>query len=162
MGLPQSVKVAAGGVDNSCMCLGAACTHDGDAYTSLGSSAWIAVSSYEPIVNAAKRTYVFAHCIPGMFTSPPAFLGRQQLPLVQKHLLPAPGKRAEAQGKDVYDLLTAIASQSPAGSRKIVFNPSLAGGSGLDKSTYVRAATPAWCWAPPRATWCAPRSRAFA
>ncbi len=139
LGLPQSVKVAAGGVDNSCMCLGAACTHDGDAYTSLGSSAWIAVSSYEPIVNAAKRTYVFAHCIPGMFTSATSiFSAGNSFRWFKNTFFQPLEKEAEAQGKDVYDLLTAIASQSPAGSRKIVFNPSLAGGSGLDKSTYVR------------------------
>jgi sugar (pentulose or hexulose) kinase len=57
LGLPRSVKVACGGVDNSCMALGARNTGEGRVYTSLGSSSWIAVLmallqfDIEPITN---------------------------------------------------------------------------------------------------------------
>lgn len=139
MGLPQRVKVAAGGVDNACMCLGAACTHDGDSYTSLGSSAWIAVASHEPVVNARKRSYVFAHCIPGMFASATSiFSAGNSFRWLKNTLFSYLQAQAEAEGRDVYDLMTELAAQAPAGSHKLIFNPSLAGGSGLDRSQFVR------------------------
>lgn len=139
MGLPETVKVAAGGVDNACMCLGAACTHGGDSYTSLGTSAWIAVASHDPIVNAQKRSYVFAHCIPGMFASATSiFSAGNSFRWVKNTLFKHLEEKAEAEGRDVYDLLTEIAATAPAGSHKLIFNPTLAGGSGLDKSQFVR------------------------
>ena len=139
LGLPQSVKVAAGGVDNACMCLGAACTHDGDSYTSLGTSAWIAVASHDPVVNAKKRSYVFAHCIPGMFASATSiFSAGNSFRWVKNTLFKHLEEKADAEGRDVYDLLTEMAAKAPAGSHKLIFNPTLAGGSGLDKSQFVR------------------------
>ena len=69
LGVPRSVRVAAGGVDNSCMALGARNTGEGRVYNSLGSSAWIAVSSARPLLDERARPYVFAHVIPGLFTS---------------------------------------------------------------------------------------------
>lgn len=139
MGLPETVKVAAGGVDNACMCLGAACTHDGDSYTSLGTSAWIAVASHEPVVNAKKRSYVFAHCIPGMYASATSiFSAGNSFRWVKNTLFKHLEKQAEAEGRDVYDLLTELAAHAPAGSHKLIFNPTLAGGSGLDRSQFIR------------------------
>ena len=69
LGLPRSVKVACGGVDNSCMALGARNTKEGRVYTSLGSSSWIAVSSAKPVLDAKTKPFVFTHVIPGLFTS---------------------------------------------------------------------------------------------
>ena len=139
LGLPQTVKVAAGGVDNACMCLGAGCIRDGDSYTSLGTSAWIAVASHQPVVNAQKRPYVFAHCIPGMFASATSiFSAGNSFRWVKNNLFPDYCEKAEKEGRDVYDLLTELAAQAPAGSHKLIFNPTMAGGSGLDKSENIR------------------------
>lgn len=139
LGLPQTVKVAAGGVDNACMCLGAGCIEDGDSYTSLGTSAWIAVASHQPVVNAEKRPYVFAHCIPGMFASATSiFSAGNSFRWVKNSLFADYAALAEREGRDAYDLLTELAAQSPAGSHKLIFNPSMAGGSGLDKSENIR------------------------
>lgn len=139
LGLPRAVKVAAGGVDNACMCLGAACTHDGDSYTSLGTSAWIAVASHEPVVNPQKRPYVFAHCIPGMYASATSiFSAGNSFRWLKNTFFAHLEEKAQQEGCDVYDLLTQMAAKAPAGSHKLIFNPSLAGGSGLDKSPHVR------------------------
>ena len=139
LGLPLTVLVAAGGVDNACMALGAACTQDGNAYTSLGTSAWIAVSSHVPIVNSQKRPYVFAHCIPGMYTSATSiFSAGNTFRWLKNTFFSHLEGEAEQLGQDVYDLLTKMASESPVGSHKLICNPSLAGGSGLDKSNNVR------------------------
>ena len=69
LGLPQDVKVVAGGVDNSCMALGAGAWREGRAYCSLGSSAWIAESSAKPLLDVATRPYVFDHVVPGQYAS---------------------------------------------------------------------------------------------
>ncbi|MCP4449988.1 MAG: pentose kinase, partial [Planctomycetes bacterium] len=50
LSLPESVKVVAGGVDNSCMALGARARKEGDCYNSMGSSSWIAVTSARPLL----------------------------------------------------------------------------------------------------------------
>ena len=68
-GLGNGVKVVCGGVDNSCMALGAKNICDGRVYTSLGSSAWIAVSAEKPVLDKKYKPFVFAHVMPNMFTS---------------------------------------------------------------------------------------------
>lgn len=134
LGLHISVKVACGGVDNACMALGAGCIKDGMAYTSLGSSSWIAVSGHEPIVDTERRPYVFTHCVPGMFASATAIFSagnsfRWLRDNVCRDLLNEPSP---------YDSMTKLAEQSPVGSNRLIFNPTLAGGSSLDKSPNVK------------------------
>lgn len=141
LGLTAGIPVACGGVDNACMALGAGCVADGDAYTSLGTSAWIAVTSGEPIVNPDKRSFVFAHCIPGMFASATAiFSAGNSLRWVKNELCGDLIAEAERTGADVYDLLTGLAAVSPVGANKLLFNPSLAGGSATEKSPNIRGA----------------------
>ena len=85
LGLPRKVKVAAGGVDNSCMALGARNIESGRVYLSLGSSAWIAVSADEPVLDSRSRPFVFTHVMPGMFTSAVSiFSGGKFLALVAR------------------------------------------------------------------------------
>jgi xylulokinase len=47
---------------------------------------------------------------------------------------------ARASGKNPYEAMTALAASVPAGSRKLLLNPSLAGGSSLDASPHIRGA----------------------
>jgi xylulokinase len=139
LGLPQNVKVVCGGVDNACMALGARGIEEGRVYTSLGSSAWIAVTSKKPIVNAEKRPYVFTHCIPGYFASATSiFAAGSSLKWVRDNICRDMIKESGEKGIDSYVLINKSAEKSPIGSKGIIFNPSLAGGSGLDKSSRVR------------------------
>lgn len=136
LGLHTGVKVACGGVDNACMALGAGCIKDGMAYTSLGSSAWIAVSGHEPIVDTNRRPYVFTHCVPGMFASATAIFSagnsfRWLRDNVCINLL---------NEEEPYDAMTKLAEQSPLGANRLIFNPTLAGGSSLDKSPNAKGA----------------------
>jgi xylulokinase len=48
--------------------------------------------------------------------------------------------QARAENRDPYELMTALAGQSPVGARKLLFNPSLAGGSSLEPSANIRGA----------------------
>jgi xylulokinase len=141
LSLPKTVKVVAGGVDNSCMALGARNIEDGRVYNSLGSSSWIPVCSTKPLLDSRTRPYVFTHVIPGLFTSALSiFSSGASFRWVRDHLCQNLVAQAEQQGTDVYDLMTALAEQSPVGAHKLLFNPSLGGGTALDDSINIRGA----------------------
>lgn len=141
LGLPKSVQVACGGVDNSCMALGARNIAEGQVYASLGSSMWIAVSSSQPLLNDKIKPYVFTHVIPGMFNSAVAiFSGGSALRFVRDQFCANLVDQARREDRDPYDMMTALAEQSPVGARKLLFNPSMAGGSSLEPSANIRGA----------------------
>ncbi len=141
LGLPAGIPVACGGVDNSCMALGARNTAEGSIYASLGSSMWIAVSSQRPLLDDTVKPYVFTHVIPGMFNSAVAiFSGGTSLRWVRDQLCREIVAQCAQQGADPYDRMLTLAEQSPVGSRKLLFNPSLAGGSSLEPSSHIRGA----------------------
>lgn len=139
LGLSRNTCVVAGGVDNSCMALGAMAYRNGRVYNSLGSSSWIAVSADQPLLERKIRPYVFAHVVPDQFASAlcvtaggTAFrwfrdqLGREFM------------KDAKMRGLDEYDLMTAEAAASPLGAKRLIFNPSLGGGMPLNKTYNLR------------------------
>ena len=141
MGLVPGVKVVCGGVDNSCMALGAGNIRDGRVYTSLGSAAWIAVSAEQPVLDNRYRPFVFAHVVPKMFTSAVSiFSAGTSLAWVRDNICTDLVAQAEAVGKDVYALMDEVAGQAPVGSNRLLFNPSLAGGTSQDPSVHMRGA----------------------
>jgi len=141
LGLPRSVKVACGGVDNSCMALGAGNIAEGRSYASLGSSAWIAVTSAQPLLDERVKPYVFTHVMPGLFNSAVAiFSSGSSFKWVCRQMCQDLIDRAERENLDVYDLMSGLAASSPPGARGVMFNPSLAGGSSLDASPLIRGA----------------------
>ncbi|MCX6878785.1 MAG: FGGY-family carbohydrate kinase [Verrucomicrobia bacterium] len=141
LGLPRSVKVACGGVDNSCMALGARNIAEGRTYASLGSSAWIAVTSAQPLLDERVKPYVFTHVVPGLFNSAVAiFSSGSSFKWVCQQMCQDLLEQARRDDLDVYDLMSALAAASPPGARGVIFNPSLAGGSSLDLSPLIRGA----------------------
>lgn len=141
LGLPETVKVVAGGVDNSCMALGARAFKEGRSYCSLGSSSWIAVSSSKPLLNEKSRPYVFAHVVPGMFASATAiFSAGNSFRWVRDQFCADLCVKAKNEDRDVYELMCELAKESPVGAKGLLFNPSLAGGSSLDASPEIRGA----------------------
>lgn len=135
-GLCEGMPVACGGVDNACMALGAVGGTEGKAYTSLGSSSWIAVNSKEPILDADKKPYVFAHIEKDRFTSAfSIFSGGSSRRWVQETLC-----RDLADEEDPHGAMDALAAKAPIGAGGVLFNPSLAGGTSQDKSVNIRGA----------------------
>ncbi len=131
LGLPSGIPVVSGGVDNACMTLGAGCYEDGDAYASLGTSAWVAASTKKPILNWSTRPYVWAHCVDGMFVpNIGIFASGSALDWVKTTML-------ESACGD-YDEFFALAESSPAGANNLFFNPCLAGGNYMDGSARIR------------------------
>jgi len=138
LGLPRGVKVACGGVDNSCMALGARNSGEGRVYTSLGSSSWIAVSSARPVLDPKVKPYVFTHVIPGLFTSAVSiFAGGSSFRWIRDAVM---GGGTTPDGRDAYDVMNELASASPVGANRLLFNPSLAGGSSQEPSPHIRGA----------------------
>lgn len=141
LGLSTDTQVVCGGVDNSCMALGAKNIRDGRVYTSLGSSAWIAVSSERPVLDRVYKPYVFTHVMPNMFTSAVSiFSAGTTYTWVKDNLCSDLVAEAEADNKDVYMLMNREAEKAPTGSNKLLFNPSLAGGTSQDASVHIRGA----------------------
>jgi len=141
LGLPRTVNVVAGGVDNACMSLGAGAFREGRAYNSLGSSSWIAVSSSAPLLDAHKRPYVFDHVVPGQYVSALAiFSAGTAFAWVRDHLCRDLTERAAREGRSAYELMDAEAATSPVGANGVLFNPTLAGGNSLDATPAVRGA----------------------
>mgnify|MGYP001133862875 CR=1 FL=1 len=141
MGLSTELRVVCGGVDNSCMALGAKNTRDGRVYTSLGSSAWIAVSSERPVLDKKYKPYIFAHVIPNMFTSAVSiFSAGTSFTWVKDNICSDLTSDPEAATQDIYSLMNQVAEKAPVGSNKLLFNPSLAGGTSQDASVNVRGA----------------------
>lgn len=139
LGLNTSVRVVCGGVDNSCMALGARNTRDGRVYTSLGSSAWIAVSSNKPVLDKRYKPYVFAHVIPNMYTSAVSiFSAGTTYNWIKDNLCSDLVEEAVKTGEDVYLLMNREAEKAPVGSNHLLFNPSLAGGTSQDESVNIR------------------------
>ncbi len=139
LGLPRSVQVVCGGVDNSCMALGARNVAEGQVYASLGSSMWIAVTSAKPLLEDSVKPYVFTHVIPGMFNSAVSiFSGGSSLRWLRDQICVNLVEQARRENRDPYELMTALAECSPAGANQLLFNPSLAGGSSLEPSSAIR------------------------
>jgi len=119
------------------MALGARCFKEGRIYNSLGSSSWIAVSSTEPLLNVNSRPYVFTHVVPGMFASATAiFSAGTSFRWLRDNLM----KQLKEEDGNVWEQMTALAQLSPVGSNKLLFNPSLAGGTLIDQSQNIRGA----------------------
>lgn len=133
LGISAGIPVAAGGVDNACMTLGAGCFENGDVYASLGSSAWVTASISEPVVDFKSKIYTFAHCVPGQYLpSIGIFASGSALAWAADRWF------ADITGGDRFDKIGQMASESEAGARGVMFNPSLAGGCSFDKSTNIR------------------------
>jgi xylulokinase len=141
LGLQTDVRVVCGGVDNSCMALGAKNTRKGRVYTSLGSSAWIAVSSERPVLDKIKKPYVFTHVIPGLFTSAVSiFSAGTSFNWVKDNICTNLVQQARQEGRDIHTLMNQVAETSPVGANHLLFNPSLAGGTSQDPNVHIRGA----------------------
>lgn len=141
LGLTPNVKVVSGGVDNSCMALGARNICEGRVYNSLGSSSWIAITSAKPLIDEKVKPYVFTHVLPGLFTSAVStFAAGSSFRWVRDNLCRDLKEKARQENVDEYDLMTAEASGSPVGANFLMFNPNMAGGTSMAASPNIRGA----------------------
>ncbi len=63
-GLLPGTPVVIGGGDGACATVGSGAIQEGDAYTYIGSSAWMALSARHPLIDPQQRIVTFAHLDP--------------------------------------------------------------------------------------------------
>jgi xylulokinase len=135
-GLAEGTPVACGGVSNSCLALGALGMEENRVYMSLGSSCWLAVNVSKPLIEARFLPFTFAHIEEGRYTSAMSIFAAGSAYLwVRKQLCRDIGNR-----RDAFSLMDSWAGKAPVGSNGVIFNPSLAGGSTQERSTYIQGA----------------------
>ncbi len=66
-GIPEGVPVVIGAGDGGCATLGAGSVSEGKPYCCMGSTAWVSVTSSEPVLDPAMRVFTFAHPIEGLY-----------------------------------------------------------------------------------------------
>jgi xylulokinase len=65
-GLMTGTPVVIGGGDGACATVGSGAVGEGDAYTYIGSSSWMAMSLREPLLDPLQRLVTFAHLDPAL------------------------------------------------------------------------------------------------
>ncbi|MDF2595360.1 MAG: xylulose kinase [Clostridia bacterium] len=127
-GLCARTPIVMGGGDGACAAIGAACIHEGDTYSCMGSSAWIAMTTSKPIYDEKMRTFNFAHIIPGLIMP----CGTMQAAgasysWLKRELALHENIEAKDKGVSAYDLINEKVRQSPAGANGIIYLPYLLG-----------------------------------
>ncbi len=138
LSLTTAVQVVAGGVDNSCMALGARAFRDGDVYNSMGSSSWIAVTDEKPLLDLESKPYVFAHVVPNKFTSAIGVFSTGSSLRWVKELLFSYYDEELANNKNPFSVMIDAAEEVNCGANGVYFLPTLAGGSSLDHCSEIR------------------------
>jgi xylulokinase len=120
-GLLSGTPVVIGGGDGACATVGAGAIAPGDAYTYIGSSSWMAVTTERPLFDPAKRTFNLAHLDPALYFPLGAMQAAGGALDWLERLLRGRGRRR------LYDDLGAAAAATPAGADGLLFLPYLSG-----------------------------------
>ena len=134
-GLLAGTPVVIGGGDGACATVGSGVIREGDAYTYIGSSSWMAMSTRKPVFDPAQRIVNFAALDPALFFS----LGNMQaaggaFDWLERLL------REEGAAESRHAALDALASQAPAGAGGLLCLPYLLGERSPHWNPQARAA----------------------
>lgn len=127
-GLAPGTPVVIGGGDGCCASVGAASVEEGVAYSYLGSSAWVSLTTKEPIIDDEMRTFNWAHIVPGLY----APMGTMQAAgnsfnFVRKTMCGNLEQLAKQRNQSVYDWINSLIASAPVGANKLLFLPYLLG-----------------------------------
>lgn len=127
-GLSTKTKVVLGAGDGVCSAVGAGSVEEGQCYSYLGSSAWIAITSKDPLYDDKMRTFNWAHAVPG-FVTPCGTMqaAGNSYSWAKNQLCQYEIKRAKEEGTSPYVLMNDLANQSPLGAKGLFFLPYLLG-----------------------------------
>lgn len=128
LGLNTNTKVVCGGGDGACSALGAGCVEAGEMFMCFGTSAWIAGTTNEKVLDDAKECMCFAHVIPGKYVP----CGTMQsagsaYSYIRNTFCQEEIKEAQELQKSSWELINKLAESSPAGAKGLIFLPYLAG-----------------------------------
>ncbi|MHB0859591.1 MAG: xylulokinase [Anaerolineae bacterium] len=120
-GLAAGTPVVIGGGDGACATVGAGVVNPADAYNYIGSSSWISFVSRTSLVDAAQRTFTFAHLDPDyVFPTGTMQCAGGSYDWLERLL------RGEAEGR-LLTQLDALAAGVEPGARGLFFLPYLIG-----------------------------------
>ncbi len=128
VGLKAGIPVVNGAGDGGCATVGAGCTKPGIAYSYIGSSSWIGITTEKPVVDEKMRTVTWASCIPGYFNPIGTMqTGGTSYSWLKNEICKLETAEAEKKGVSPYDIINAKIEISPPGARGILFLPYLLG-----------------------------------
>ena len=133
-GLMAGTPVVIGGGDGACATVGSGVIREGDAYSYIGSSSWLALSTRAPIFDSQQRTVNFAALDPQLCFS----LGNMQaaggaFDWIERIL------RDSGATQPQYAALDALAASAPAGAGGVLFLPYLIGERSPHWNPHARA-----------------------
>ncbi len=121
-GLLSGTPVVIGGGDGACATVGAGSVQEGDTYTYIGSSAWIALTTAQPILDPQRRTFTYAHLVPDRYFPVGTMqAGGGAYDWLERIL------RGDDAGTPIYQAMDAQAATVPVGARGLLFLPYLLG-----------------------------------
>lgn len=127
-GLHAGTSVVGGAGDNAAAAVGTGVVHQGNAFTTLGTSAVIYAVSDEPHIDRAGRVHSLCASVPGKWT---VMSCTQSAGLALRWLrdtaFRTEGKEALAKGASAYDVMSSMAEGVPLGADKLLFLPYLMG-----------------------------------
>ncbi|MGB8646766.1 MAG: xylulokinase [Anaerolineae bacterium] len=127
-GLCAGTPVVGGGGDQAAQAVGTGIVRPGVISATLGTSGVVFAATDQFAIEPEGRLHTFCHAIPGQWHWMGVMLSAAgSFRWFRDTLAQAEWAEARAQGIDVYDLLTAQASEIPAGSDGLVFLPYLSG-----------------------------------
>ena len=128
-GLAAGTPVAIGGGDGSCAAVGAGVVREGSAYSYIGSSAWVALASREPLADPKLRTVTFHH-LPDDLLMPTGAMQSAggSYGWFAEHICDFLCDEAEEDGyANTYELLDKLAEGPPMVGAPVLFLPYLLG-----------------------------------
>jgi len=128
IGLVPGIPVVCGGGDGVCAAVGAGCVNVGDTFAYVGSSSWIAYASEKPMLDKERRTFNWAHIVPGLITP----CGTMQsaggsMNWLKNEVCKIEQQEAQKAGISPYKLIDELASKSRVGAKGLIFLPYLLG-----------------------------------
>ncbi len=127
-GIPEGTPVVCGAGDGCAAGVGAGSVKERRSYTCIGSSAWVATTTREPIFDLQMRTTTFPHAVPGMYHPCGAMqAGGTSFNWVKKELCAEEVMRAKREGVSPYELMNREIEDSAPGANGVLFLPYLMG-----------------------------------
>ncbi|MDO4586345.1 MAG: FGGY family carbohydrate kinase [Planctomycetia bacterium] len=141
LGLIPETKVIVGGIDNSCIALGALCNQVGQCAGSLGSSSWLTVCSDKPLIDTKDRPFIFNHLIPGYYLNfKGVFSTGTTMRWLRDTLCQNIKQQALETGRNPYFLMQEAASLSSIGANQLIMNPCFIGSASSKSQRNIRGA----------------------
>lgn len=127
-GLVEGMIVAGGAGDNAAAALGTGVCRDGQAFVTLGTSGVVFAHTSHVSIDPLGRVHTFCAAVPGTWTAMSCTLAAGlSLRWTRDELYGAERAQCDANGTDVYDLMTQQASEVPSGADGLLYLPYLMG-----------------------------------